>query len=72
MTNANEKDSSDCRNNICMTLMSVEQVITSLSLIFEGVAHMPATHGRVRAIPGAPRVHPLLLRRPAVEHQPVS
>src|SRR5207244_6030784 len=57
MTNVNEK-ASDCQDNICMKLMTVGQVIESLSRIFDGVAYMPAVNGGVRPIPGAPPVHP--------------
>ena len=66
MTNSNDKSSS-CRNNICMKLMTVDQVIASLSRIFEGQAVMPAFLGGVRPIPTSPAVHPLLIRRPPVE-----
>ena len=71
MTNVNEK-ASDCQNNICMTLMTVDQVIESLSHIFEGVAYMPTVNGGVRPVPGAPPVHPLLVLRKAPAPQPVE
>jgi ADP-heptose:LPS heptosyltransferase len=64
MTNVNEK-ASECQNNICMQLMTVDQVIESLSRMFEGVAYMPAVNGGVRPVPGAPPVHPLLVLRKA-------
>jgi lipopolysaccharide heptosyltransferase II len=65
MSNLNEKGGSGCTDNICMTLMTVEQVVAALSRTFEGVASMPAAAGGVRAVPGSPAVHPLLLRRKA-------
>jgi heptosyltransferase-3 len=62
ITNFNEKGS-DCQDNICMRLMTAEQVIASLSRILEGVVYAPTAAGGIRAVPGAPSVHPLLLRR---------
>jgi ADP-heptose:LPS heptosyltransferase len=71
MSNVNEKNS-NCRDNICMTLMTVEQVVASLSRIFEGVACAPTAAGGVRDIPGALPVHPLLVLRKAAMAHPVE
>lgn len=63
MSNQNEKGASGCNDNICMKLMTAEQVIAALERTFDGVASMPLATGGVRPFPGAPAVHPLLLRR---------
>ena len=64
MSNVNEKNSS-CQDNICMKLMTLEQVIASLSRIFEGVTCVPTPAGGVRDIPDGLPVHPLLVLRKA-------
>src|SRR5207245_7280608 len=40
MSNLNEKGGSGCDNNICMTLMTVDQVVAALERTFDGIASM--------------------------------
>lgn len=61
ITNFNEKGS-DCTNNICMKLMTADQVIGALRKIFEGAAFEPTPAGGIRAVPGNPAVDPRLVR----------
>lgn len=62
ITNFNEKGS-DCQNNICMKLMTADQVTAALSHIFEGKVYAPTADGGVRELPGAAAVDPRLVRR---------
>lgn len=61
ITNFNEKGS-DCTNNICMKLMTADQVIASVRKIFEGTMYEPTPAGGIRAVPGNPAVDPRLVR----------
>jgi heptosyltransferase-3 len=70
ITNFNEKGS-NCRDNLCLKLMSADQVIASLSRMFAGVACEPTATGGVRPIPDAPPVHPLIVRRAAADAEPM-
>jgi lipopolysaccharide heptosyltransferase II len=64
ITNFNEKGS-DCQSNICMKLMTAEQVTSALAHLFEGTVYAPTAAGGIRPVPDAPPVHPrLLARRP--------